>query len=135
MIRRTPKSTRTDTLFPYTTLVRSRRLGIDLVQIGKHRVDGFAKAVHVKAMERRPLTGGTLFIMAAQPVGEFKHLDIAPHPGRETHEGFAAPWARGVVADIAVDEGGVRPVRLHRNDCETVRTSCVQGKRVSELVK
>src|SRR3546814_7807559 len=25
MIRRTPRSTRTDTLFPYTTLVRSRR--------------------------------------------------------------------------------------------------------------
>src|SRR3546814_10768885 len=27
MIRRPPRSTRTDTLFPYTTLVRSRRLG------------------------------------------------------------------------------------------------------------
>src|SRR3546814_20839872 len=27
MIRRAPRSTRTDTLFPYTTLVRSRRLG------------------------------------------------------------------------------------------------------------
>src|SRR3546814_17426733 len=30
MIRRPPRSTRTDTLFPYTTLVRSRRLGIGL---------------------------------------------------------------------------------------------------------
>src|SRR3546814_12058719 len=28
MIRRTPGSTRTDTLFPYTTLFRSRQLGI-----------------------------------------------------------------------------------------------------------
>src|SRR3546814_7544054 len=27
MIRRTPRSTRTDTLFPYTTLVRSRKRG------------------------------------------------------------------------------------------------------------
>src|SRR3546814_19033572 len=27
MIRRPPRSTRTDTLFPYTTLFRSRRLG------------------------------------------------------------------------------------------------------------
>src|SRR3546814_18071365 len=28
MIRRPPRSTRTDTLFPYTTLFRSRRFGI-----------------------------------------------------------------------------------------------------------
>src|SRR3546814_7400509 len=32
MIRRPPRSTRTDTLFPYTTLFRSR-IGIDLIQI------------------------------------------------------------------------------------------------------
>src|SRR3546814_8873351 len=31
MIRRPPRSTRTDTLFPYTTLFRSPRLGIGLV--------------------------------------------------------------------------------------------------------
>src|SRR3546814_11334623 len=30
MIRRPPRSTRTDTLFPYTTLFRSRRLGTHL---------------------------------------------------------------------------------------------------------
>src|SRR3546814_2602752 len=30
MIRRPPRSTRTDTLFPYTTLFRSRRAGLDL---------------------------------------------------------------------------------------------------------
>src|SRR3546814_17551213 len=65
--------------------------------------------------------------MAAQPVGEFKHLDIAPHPGRETHEGFAAPWARGMVADIAVDVGGVRPVRLDRNDVEAVMRDQLPG--------
>src|SRR3546814_5567044 len=29
MIRRTPRSTRTDTLLPYTTLVRSERYGIE----------------------------------------------------------------------------------------------------------
>src|SRR3546814_9393901 len=34
MIRRPPRSTRTDTLFPYTTLVRSRRIG------GAERVPG-----------------------------------------------------------------------------------------------
>src|SRR3546814_3427299 len=35
MIRRPPRSTRTDTLFPYTTLFRS----IDLLAIGLDRVD------------------------------------------------------------------------------------------------
>src|SRR3546814_18148745 len=31
MIRRPPRSTRTDTLFPYTTLFRSRRLGYNFL--------------------------------------------------------------------------------------------------------
>src|SRR3546814_14783288 len=52
---------------------------------------------------------------------------MAPHPGRETHEGFAAPWARGMVADIAVDVGGVRPVRLDRNDVEAVMRDQLPG--------
>src|SRR3546814_10139633 len=33
MIRRPPRSTRTDTLFPYTTLFRSFRVGVRLVQV------------------------------------------------------------------------------------------------------
>src|SRR3546814_2204062 len=38
MIRRPPRSTRTDTLFPYTTLFRSRGRGIDpLPRIVRHR--------------------------------------------------------------------------------------------------
>src|SRR3546814_3299383 len=36
MIRRPPRSTRTDTLFPYTTLFRSRRHGTDLRHGRKH---------------------------------------------------------------------------------------------------
>src|SRR3546814_3593114 len=35
MIRRPPRSTRTDTLFPYPTLVRSRRLGVALEGAGE----------------------------------------------------------------------------------------------------
>src|SRR3546814_8896547 len=39
MIRRPPRSTRTDTLFPYTTLFRSLRLGaVDAVLAGRRRV-------------------------------------------------------------------------------------------------
>src|SRR3546814_7535334 len=37
MIRRPPRSTRTDTLLPYTTLVRSRRDGSCATCLGQHR--------------------------------------------------------------------------------------------------
>src|SRR3546814_11294052 len=38
MIRRPPRSTRTDTLFPYTTLFRSLRITVQLIdaETGKH---------------------------------------------------------------------------------------------------
>src|SRR3546814_12112456 len=42
MIRRPPRSTRTDTLFPYTTLFRSHVAGVDR---GTGRADGGAELV------------------------------------------------------------------------------------------
>src|SRR3546814_14050067 len=41
MLRRPPRSTRTDTLFPYTTLFRTRRatVGRDLMRNGSQTVD------------------------------------------------------------------------------------------------
>src|SRR3546814_9489900 len=54
MIRRPPRSTRTDTLFPYTTLFRSRRLGMDtliasatLLAWGASLVETIRGGVHV----------------------------------------------------------------------------------------
>src|SRR3546814_14271403 len=45
MIRRPPRSTRTDTLFPYTTLFRSRLAGLDQALDARH---GFQhQAVHL----------------------------------------------------------------------------------------
>src|SRR3546814_2414380 len=45
MIRRPPRSTRTDTLFPYTTLLRSKAHGalliVDDIQAGCGRTGGF----------------------------------------------------------------------------------------------
>src|SRR3546814_13743500 len=43
MLRRPPRSTRTDTLFPYTTLFRSRRRFIDTVS--EYAVDGVDASV------------------------------------------------------------------------------------------
>src|SRR3546814_10343143 len=35
MIRRPPRSTRTDTLFPYTTLFRSHQLALEIMQVAQ----------------------------------------------------------------------------------------------------
>src|SRR3546814_17024119 len=53
MIRRPPRSTRTDTLFPYTTLVRSRRVAPRIVENGARRIarDGYVGLV---AVPRQP---------------------------------------------------------------------------------
>src|SRR3546814_1353107 len=44
MMRRPPRPTRTDTLFPYTTLFRSLEVGLNLLKIGEEarvRLDAF----------------------------------------------------------------------------------------------
>src|SRR3546814_18168042 len=67
MIRRPPRSTRTDTLFPYTTLFRSAVLSIDAVMIAAMRYDirarcasvsGHAAAGEGSADEKRGATTG-----------------------------------------------------------------------------
>src|SRR3546814_17154182 len=59
MIRRTPRSTRTDTLFPYTTLFRSRR-GTGADREERHRFDPLALAHREEAADDgvRPAQAG-----------------------------------------------------------------------------
>src|SRR3546814_11759834 len=66
MIRRPPRSTRTDTLFPYTTLFRSAlRLAADPVDsrgeqggIGRHREEAVAPARPVQRLAALAQDGG-----------------------------------------------------------------------------
>src|SRR3546814_16685373 len=53
MIRRPPRSTRTDTLFPYTTLFRSMRTGATPIAI-LIRTDSFRLALGVSARRGQP---------------------------------------------------------------------------------
>src|SRR3546814_15053884 len=61
MIRRPPRSTRTDTLFPYTTLFRSA-LCLAFLRVVQHRCNGITARVgrvqkmsrHLKAFQPRP---------------------------------------------------------------------------------
>src|SRR3546814_12678493 len=82
MIRRPPRSTRTDTLFPYTTLVRSddrRRAQRRAQARDLHPRALFARLVEdqselVAADPRRDVAGAD---RGKQPVGEFEQREIA----------------------------------------------------------
>jgi hypothetical protein len=58
--------------------------------------------------------------MRAQPFDEVTDFDISPHPGREARESFFGRWFMRVVAHVAVDPRGVRPIRLDGDDVEPV---------------
>src|SRR3546814_9699876 len=50
MIRRPPRSTRTDTLFPYTTLFRSHMIG-EAARVGKMLANAAARVIHEQPVQ------------------------------------------------------------------------------------
>src|SRR3546814_10744898 len=89
MIRRPPRSTRTDTLFPYTTLFRSRQQAVEQPQLGG--VIGFDRrmVIHMVAGQvgegRRP-DGDTVEAMLVEAVAgclERQMLDSCPLGARQ----------------------------------------------------
>src|SRR3546814_10576257 len=85
MIRRTPRSTRTDTLFPYTTLFRSSGRDVDTVQIAQVPADltrAHAPSVHrhdliIKPRKTALILGNQLRVEAAMPVAGHVDLELA----------------------------------------------------------
>src|SRR3546814_5168965 len=74
MIRRPPRSTRTDTLFPYTTLFRSRQFHVDAVA-------GREVAAGLRDADDRPAGGQLLLGEAVVQVAlqvERRHAGIVP---------------------------------------------------------
>src|SRR3546814_15830766 len=110
MIRRPPRSTRTDTLFPYTTLFRSQKVIDQVVEVNEtvmdHYLDLGEKGLYGDELHdafEQCLREGHLvpvcFVSARSGVGVSELLDIAerlfPHPGEAT----PPPFATGVGAD------------------------------------
>src|SRR3546814_4348567 len=117
MIRRPPRSTRTDTLFPYTTLFRSYQAPID------EAADGAAQRVAVDPEPRRqfglgrqpralaPLSGPDLVRQrlldlpphrdAGIPV-DHRHCPLPGHP-KFTSERFTVPVPQRILAEIHMD--------------------------------
>src|SRR3546814_8758303 len=105
MIRRPPRSTRTDTLFPYTTLCRSQRrqyagdhLAVGQRLAARQRV---ATAVRLRRVERGERGRREVFDMhrLAQAVGVARQGEAVP---ARCHRGDPG---QGAVAGSAVDQG------------------------------
>src|SRR3546814_4339326 len=112
MIRRPPRSTRTDTLFPYTTLFRS-----DRGQFGRAQ---FERPAHLPYIGERHLRG----------------VDRMAHRRRH-HRSVDRSNARlAAVADVNEAQRGERPERLahHRTaDAQLSRKATLARKRVTDL--
>src|SRR3546814_10874373 len=88
MLLRPPRSTRTDTLFPYTTLFRSRQPGIGIAQ---QLVGLGLKPRHVGADIQRAVAGGlTQFVDPALKLGDrFLEVEEACHQERSVKRAAA----------------------------------------------
>src|SRR3546814_20253977 len=81
MMRRPPRSTRTDTLFPYATLFRSERAGlrvlaqrlVDVLQVARDRAQGFGMDIEVVLMSD---------LEDAQHLHRVRRESIRPRPGK-----------------------------------------------------
>src|SRR3546814_16865791 len=91
MIRRPPRSTLPDTLFPYTTLFRSHRAALDGVGVALGRV----------TRARLLLDSGQLVMLTAQRLeARYSHWLVYP-PEAAAHRGLQAfrPWLHEEAAE------------------------------------
>src|SRR3546814_19860763 len=112
MIRRPPRSTRTDTLFPYTTLVRSLEFvlqpGANAAEVGAERVDPLPPRVVTRPLLERAVVDrkraevvDDLAVGAAQRRAEIEHVDpaggISIAPDSDVRLRYALPLGDGVL--------------------------------------
>src|SRR3546814_9528144 len=96
MIRRPPRSTRTDTLFPYTTLFRSPESGRNGWRL-THGPGRAARAHHPRMLRCRAAEPAAARDLAAHRPAE---IDGLPHPRDPDRSGVSGPQ----------DESGILPV-------------------------
>src|SRR3546814_12480031 len=125
MIRRPPRSTRTDTLFPYTTLFRSHPVGQEVDAVLRHALVDAASRVARKIPARE-----TLGHARTHPLVELQASRRGDRFGKELGEDLPCPF-------VCTDQGSCldhkaprRAVVEHARLCveaairETGRASC-----------
>src|SRR3546814_5831032 len=85
MIRRPPRSTRTDTLFPYTTLVRSGGQRIDAGALQLDRALGDLATLRAQRVGDRLQGGGLARTVGAQQGDDTAARDLQRNPRSEEH--------------------------------------------------
>src|SRR3546814_16352665 len=129
MIRRPPRSTRTDTLFPYTTLFRSEGVVDALLDREARRRDAdlarVAEFLRDDAVERR-LKVAVVEDQHRRMAAQF-HRDPLHPVGGETHQ-MLADRGRAGEADLEDAGTGEQEEADHVGD---VRKSVGEGERVS----
>src|SRR3546814_15012394 len=126
MIRRPPRSTRTDTLFPYTTLFRSAGLFERAERAGLKRLVLFGEGELAEiALLAASGTGVTVVAVVAAPGGTGRYHGVPVVQDRddaEAHDGV-------VITDARRPQQAYEP--LHR---QLDRKSAVEGNSVSVRV-
>src|SRR3546814_16516575 len=124
MIRRPPRSTRTDTLFPYTTLFRSGILAAVVAEqpAGQLLVTGLDAPALREQLQQPALAPRVLRLDPAAPLGYARDLDVLPNtlpPPRHLGSAvqcFALPLAVLAIAALldrkSVGEGLRGPRRV-----------------------
>src|SRR3546814_9598375 len=92
MIRRPPRSTRTDTLFPYTTLFRSFLVMLRTRQLGRQfrDIERSVRALPKRSRER-------LSTLTLREIGQASRSDF-PHLYGTAPEARYLPWGQGTEA-------------------------------------
>src|SRR3546814_8019776 len=118
MIRRPPRSTRTDTLFPYTTLFRSREAGPVAGRLVRHRLPGDVVLVDDSYNANPGSLNAAIDTLAAAPgeawlvLGDMRELgddaqSLHEQAGRRAKEaGIARLYALGALSAAGADEFG-----------------------------
>src|SRR3546814_1664202 len=120
MIRRPPRSTRTDTLFPYTTLFRSDLNGVTLIPFDSAAGPKLCSGVCTA------LKGSSALLTATG----------APTTGAGADAGEAATGAKaGFTADLAAgDDAATSPGASMTATTAPTGTTCPTGTRISVMV-
>src|SRR5437588_2575052 len=93
------------------------RCGIEVIEIAQDRRNRTVQTVEIQTVDAGALRRiGDLGVVLLQPVNEFHHLPVSPHPGRESIEGLLGMWLDGGASYVPIQALRLRPVRLEGDD-------------------
>jgi len=113
-----------------------RGVGIDRLEVVEHRADRVVEAVDVEPMDADPFSHmRDRAVVVIEPGHEVAHLGVAPHPAGESGERRFAERVHLASAHTLVDDGGVGPVCLERDNAEAVATDELSREPRAEPVE